>query len=220
MKVEIQGAGTNIWAFAFDHALYNKILNSPSIDPVSLIMKDYKKGHLICWGLDISLQSGVDIIFDGDIHKFFIQRSDCSLGCILEVNDCEKEINKAYINKKYQDILGDNFDFYDLDHMLLQADYLQDIVMNVKLPISEKFFNLNKLDLITCQLDSSTSIGKIIGEQNFLFGQKEDVRGLIYNNEKIYFQVNATENKNSIYRLLSRTRDEWVVNDAIELNNL
>jgi hypothetical protein len=220
VKIEIKGAGTNVWAFAFDNYLYDKILNNPSVDPVSLIMKGYEKGHLICWGLDIKQQSSVDIIFDGYIKKFLIQRCDCSLGCTLEINDFEKEINKIYINKKNQDILGENFSFHDLDHMLLQADYLQDIVMNVKLPISEKFFNLNKFDLITCQLDSSTFIGKIMAEQSFLFGQMEDIRGVIYNNEKIYFQVNASENKNSIYRLLSKTRGDWVLNDRIKLNNL
>ena len=113
--------------------------------------------------------------------------------------------------------LGDNFDLSNFNHVFLDSIEWRYITLKMTLPVNARDFDLRKLSLIVCKIDSGTELCRLTYNQGLLAGLEEDIIGVIYDGKKYFFEPESDDMYSECSYILSRTDDGWEVDDAIAL---
>lgn len=222
VQITVTGSGTNVWVYAINDETYDKIKAlDDSFDAKDVILDEYSAGQLICWGLDVSGNSNIKINIGGKEKELKIINTYDGYSLEETLKDKSVASSTAHIefNTDEKEPLGADFDLSNINHIFLDAVTWKDMTLQMTLPVTAKNFDIKKLKLLACDLDSEFELAEATYQMDLLDGQEEDIIGVNYDGTKYFFA--CSDSHRSIHQtrsLVSRSDDGWEINEDIDLS--
>jgi hypothetical protein len=226
VSIRVSGRGTNVWACTINNDTYSRISQNSEKeeeeeedDLADIIRSEYQAGQLVCWGLDLSDVDTVTLDLAGKIKELKIIETDEDISLSEALKDSKMRASSPFIecNKDKGEWLGDNFDLSNFNHVFLDSIEWRYITLKLTLSVNARDFDLRKLSLLVCKIDSGTELCRLTYNKGLLAGLEEDIIGVIYDGKKYSFEPESDDMYSQCSYVLSRTDDGWKVDDAIAL---
>ena len=225
VSIRVSGSGTNVWACTINSDTYSRISQNSEKeedeeedDPADIIKSEYQAGQLVCWGLDVMYAGTVTLNLAGKSKELKIINTHEDYSISEALKDSKMRASSPFIecNKDKVEWLGDNFDLSNFNHVFLDSIEWRYITLELTLPVNARDFDLRKLSLLVCKIDSGTELCRLTYNKGLLAGLEEDIIGVIYDGKKYFFEPESDEVYKECSYILSRTDDGWEIDEAVE----